>query len=102
MADPFDPTRWPCWRFHVTLEPVMVHTPEEEAELPEGYRDRPYSDEEKRDHAQAVREAVVQAHKSEVEELEERLSKPIAAPKVKTARKEPMFPIKRPHRRTRR
>lgn len=87
MAEPFDPTLWPCWRFHVTLAPVMVQTPEEEAALPEGYRNRPYSEEEQYAHAKAEKEAVVQAHKSEVEELEERLSKPVAAPKAKAAPK---------------
>lgn len=92
MADPVDPTLWPCWRFHVTLAPVMVHTPEEEADLPTGYRDRPFSADEQYQHAKAEQEAVVQAHKDEVEELEERLSQPIAAPKVKAAPKERWTP----------
>lgn len=92
MADPVDPTLWPCWRFHVTLAPVMVHTPEEEAALPAGYRNRPFSAEEQRDYVRAEREALAQTHKDEVEELEERLSQPVAAPKVKAAPRERWTP----------
>ena len=46
MAD-LDPTKWPKWQYHLTLPATMVATPEAEAALPDGYRDIPYSDEEK-------------------------------------------------------
>ena len=47
MTEPLDPTKWPKWQYHLTLPATMVATPDAEAALPDGYRDVPFSDEEK-------------------------------------------------------
>lgn len=46
MAE-LDKTQWPRWLYHASLEAVMVASPEEAAQLPEGYREQPYTEEER-------------------------------------------------------
>ena len=38
--------KWPAYRFHPTLPPVCVANEEEEKALPEGYRDKTWTEEE--------------------------------------------------------
>jgi len=95
MPEALDPTQWPRWCYHVALDPVMVATPDEEAELPEGYRPlTPFTPEERTAHAKAVEEAATSAHKREVARLEQVLVTPA---KVKVPPK-PAPPTKEPAR----
>lgn len=94
MPEPLNPAEWPRWFHHIALASVLCATPDEAADLPEGYRREPYSEEEKRDHAKAQREAAERGHAAEVERLERALTTPVTPAQVKQ--------VKRAHRRTRR
>lgn len=53
--------RWPAYRFHPTLPPVCVADEDEEKALPEGYRDKTWTEEE----ADAWTKAQAQAEEGE-------------------------------------
>ena len=49
--DPVEYVKYPGWRYHLTLDPVVVNNEEEEKALPAGYVDHQITDEERADAA---------------------------------------------------
>lgn len=101
MSDePLDPTKWPKWKYHLTLPPTMVATPDAEAALQDGYRDRPFSEDEVVAFMRAERDAEDRAKDASLKRMERELTTPVAPPQAKQV-KAPAKQAKRSHQRKR-